>query len=116
MCIYCDDIYKNRIEINSLTANDDSSPMAGGALFCSVDAKNPEDSYLYSEFAEHFSWADLTPAEEIGVSDESVLGITFDVTDEECDATIVTIGFLVYFCPWCGRDLRPRPNEEVTNI
>lgn len=101
MCRYCEGSW-----INDINSNDNLDPIDGGALYLDTDAKSPEDVYLYREIASRFSWASLSTAEELGC-DESDLAIVFTVDDDDddSDATFVSVGFLIYYCPWCGRDL-----------
>ena len=115
MCIYCEKEYGDRFEMSRLDLNDNLSPLDGGAISIDCDSRNPEDVLIYNELVEHFSWADLTPAEEISDDNESLLSLVFACKDEDddSDASIVSINFLIYFCPWCGRDLRHKDEYEA---
>lgn len=113
MCIYCDGLWEQR----EIRLDDSLSTMDGGALCFDTDVKDVEDVYLYRELASRFSWASLVTAEELG-GEESCLDIVFTVNDDgdgdDSGATWVSVGFRVYFCPWCGRDLRPARAEGVS--
>jgi len=109
VCIYCEGKWIDRLKTSRLDANDNLSPLNGDALYICCDSSNPNDVFIYRELVEHFSWADLTLPGEISEDDkEGELSLIFKVKegDDDSDATIVSINFLIYFCPWCGRDLR----------
>ena len=112
MCFYCDGTREQR----EIRLNDDLNPMDGGALFFDTDVRDSEDVYLYREVTSSFSWASLVTADELGDGEESCLDIVFTVNDDDdgSGAMWVSVGFLVYFCPWCGRDLRPARAEGAS--